>query len=107
MMVLHCLATYTVYCVGEFGVVYRAKLLRKQGRNKPELVAVKTMRGTFELEITSACGLTSLISSSNVNFSKRESTLHALYKHCCAASNIAHTDQNVNKLLNHKFTTFY
>ena len=66
-----------VYCVGEFGVVYRAKLLRKQGRSKPELVAVKTMRGTFELETTSACGLTvryiiaSLISSSNVNFFKR------------------------------------
>ena len=37
-------------CTGEFGVVYRAKLLRKQGRNKTELVAVKTMRGLFELE---------------------------------------------------------
>ena len=45
---MHCLL-----CVGEFGVVYRAKLLRKQGRNKPELVAVKTMQGTFELETTS------------------------------------------------------
>ena len=63
---LHCLL-----CVGEFGVVYRAKLLRKQGKNKPELVAVKTMRGMFELGTTSVCGLTNLISSSNVNFSKR------------------------------------
>ena len=40
-------------CTGEFGVVYRAKL-RKQGRNKTELVAVKTMRGVFELEIVLA-----------------------------------------------------
>ena len=73
---LHCLL-----CTGEFGVVYRAKLLRKQGKNKPELVAVKTMRGTFELETTNACIcmadsevyiIANLISSSmNVNFSKR------------------------------------
>ena len=47
-----------IYCVGEFGVVYRAKLLRKQGRSDPGFVAVKTMRGifskpcTFELETT-------------------------------------------------------
>ena len=31
--------------IGEFGVVYRGKLLRKQGRNRPGFVAVKTMRG--------------------------------------------------------------
>ena len=35
-------------CVGEFGVVYRAKLLRKQGRSEPGFVAVKTMRGMFD-----------------------------------------------------------
>ena len=35
--------------IGEFGVVYRAKLLRKQGRSEPEFVAVKTMRGMLQL----------------------------------------------------------
>ena len=33
--------------IGEFGVVYRAKLLRKQGKSEPGFVAVKTMRGKF------------------------------------------------------------
>ena len=39
---------FTLY-VGEFGVVYRAKLLRKQGRSEPGFVAVKTMRGMLQL----------------------------------------------------------
>jgi len=39
------------YGVGEFGVFHRGKLLRKQGRNKPGFVAVKTMRGMSDNEI--------------------------------------------------------
>ena len=38
-------------CVGEFGVVYRAKLLRKQGKSEPGFVAVKTMRGMTMFEL--------------------------------------------------------
>ena len=47
-IVQRCFCTF--YCVGEFGVVYRANLLRKQGKTEPEFVTVKTMRGVFELE---------------------------------------------------------
>ena len=35
--------------IGEFGVVYRAKLLIKQGKSEPGFVAVKTMRGMLQL----------------------------------------------------------
>ena len=39
---------HAVCAVGEFGVVYRAVLLKKQGMNRPGFVAaVKTMRGTY------------------------------------------------------------
>ena len=44
------------YCIGEFGVVYRAKLLRKQGRSDPGFVAVKTMRGMLQLSNKSMHG---------------------------------------------------
>ena len=44
MVVLHFLL-----CTGEFGVVYRAKLLRKQGKSDPGFVAVKTVRGVLQL----------------------------------------------------------
>ena len=38
---------HAIHAVGEFGVVYRAILLKKQGMNRPGFVAaVKTMRGT-------------------------------------------------------------
>ena len=53
MLILLCVYLHSMYSltspsnmiIGEFGVVYRGKLLRKQGRNRPGFVAVKTMRG--------------------------------------------------------------
>ena len=39
----------SILCTGEFGVVYRAKLLKKQRKCDPGFVAVKTMRGMLQL----------------------------------------------------------
>ena len=43
MLVYVCMNT-TVSCVGEFGVVYKAHLV-KLGQSTPEIVAVKTLKG--------------------------------------------------------------
>ena len=51
---------------GEFGVVYTAKLLRKQGKCDPGFVAVKTMRGMLQLGSNQWCIIASLVSTSNV-----------------------------------------
>ena len=45
----------SILCTGEFGVVYRAKLLRKQGKCDPGFVAVKTMRGMLQLGSNQWC----------------------------------------------------
>ena len=36
--------SYTMYYVGEFGIVYKAHLV-KLGQSIPEVVAVKTLKG--------------------------------------------------------------
>ena len=48
-MWLQHMVVCTVSRVGEFAVVYRAKLLRKQGKSDPGFVAMKTMRGVLQL----------------------------------------------------------
>ena len=56
----------SILCTGEFGVVYRAKLLKKQRKCDPGFVAVKTMRGMLQLGGNQLCIIAGLVSTSNV-----------------------------------------
>ena len=65
-MWLQHMVVCTVSRVGEFGVVYRAKLLRKQGKSDPGFVAMKTMRGVLQLGSKQCYIIAGLVSTSNV-----------------------------------------
>ena len=66
MWLQHMVVLHFLLCTGEFGVVYRAKLLRKQGKSDPGFVAVKTMRGVLQLGNKQWCIMAGLVFTSNV-----------------------------------------